>query len=72
MGICQFLHFVVDSVKTLCFSLLQRTTLILLPTSFLHLLLVLDLKVIHHRKVLCLPLCWCCYLCFSPWGFGWC
>ena len=45
-GMKQNLHFTVDSLKIHCFSLLQKTILILLHTSFLRLLLVLSLKVI--------------------------
>lgn len=44
-----------DSFKIHCFSLLQRTILTLPPTSFLHLLLVLSLKVIKGK--LCASLC---------------
>lgn len=39
-----------DRFKIHCFSLLQRTVLKLLPTSFLHLLLVLNLKVIKGKS----------------------
>ena len=42
----QNLHFTVGSLKIHRFSLLQKTILILLHTSFLRLLLVLSLKVI--------------------------
>ena len=45
-GMKQNLHFTVDSLKIHCFSLLQKTILILLHTSFLRLLLALSLKVI--------------------------
>lgn len=40
----------VDGFKIHCFSLLQRTILTLLPTSFLHLLLALSLKVIKRKS----------------------
>lgn len=45
----------VGSFKIHCFSLLQRTILTLLPTSFQHLLLVLNQKVIkgNSRVSLC-------------------
>lgn len=45
-GMMRNLHFTVDSLKIHCFSLLQKTILILLHTSFLRLLLVLSPKVI--------------------------
>jgi len=45
-GMKQNLHFTVGSLKIHRFSLLQKTILILLHTSFLRLLLVLSLKVI--------------------------
>lgn len=44
----------VGGFKIHCFSLLQRTIPTLLPTSFQHLLLVLNLKVIKGKSRACL------------------
>lgn len=57
----------VGSFKIHCFSLLQRTVLTLLPTSFQHLLLVLNLKVIKGKS--CASLCTGAVTFFFTLGF---